>query len=180
MEKNSTPLLSCLLSQNFCATTSFHTISTHNEVFERRMRANSDSMSMPLEQLCDGNERLHVSTGPADVDCDVQLRSWCCACFLVDELVNKGCTSSARPCTLRRSTFSSVILHLVEPVLEVCRIPVKLYCDLAESVDTSSTLRFLVMVLAVSLIAAEVERHRATDSNSLLHRCNLEMRESNR
>jgi hypothetical protein len=41
---------------------------------------------------------------------------------------------------------------------------VKLYRDLAKGIDPSSTLRFFVMVLAASLLTAEVEGHCATDT----------------
>lgn len=66
---------------------------------------------------------------------------------------------------LRLTVHSSVILDFVKPVFQMRGISMEVYCDLAECVDTPSTLRFLVMILAMPLLAAEVERHCATNSN---------------
>jgi hypothetical protein len=66
---------------------------------------------------------------------------------------------------LRWSACRGVILDFVEPVLQALRISVKLYRDLAEGVDSSGTLRFLIMEPTALLFAAEVERHRVAGRN---------------
>ena len=54
---------------------------------------------------------------------------------------------------------SSIILELVEPVPQVRRVLVEVDRDLAERVDPSCTLCLPIMILAVALLAAEIERH---------------------
>jgi hypothetical protein len=60
------------------------------------------------------------------------------------------------------------------------RIPVELYRDLAECVDSSGTLRFIVMVFAVLLLAAEDARHCVAGYEGMLHRALVEVQEHQR
>ena len=123
-----------------------------------------------LKQLRNRDEGLYIASRPTDVYCDVQSRCANAALFLADELVDESCTSSSRFCTLRWTACRSVILDLVEPVLQLRRVPMELDSDLAEGVDPAGTLRFFVIILAMLLLAAEVEGHCATVSNYSLHR----------
>jgi hypothetical protein len=101
------------------------------------------------------------------VDCDVQTWRTTVALLLVDELVDQGCAPSSRFCMLGWLACRGVMLDFVEPVLQTLRVTVKLYCDLAESVDSSAALRVLVMEPAASLLAAEIERHCTGGSDFL-------------
>jgi hypothetical protein len=91
---------------------------------------------------------------------NVQSRSpWSCARLLADELVHQRRTTPARSRTLRRPARSSIVLELVEPVPQMRRVLMEVDRDLPESIDSSCALCLLIMVLAVALFAAEIERH---------------------
>ena len=117
-------------------------------------------MRWSLQQLGNGDERLYITPRAADMNRNVQSRfSWSRACLLADELIHQRRTALARPGTLRRPARSSIILELVEPVPQVRRVLVEVDRDLAERVDPSCTLCLPIMILAVALLAAEIERH---------------------
>lgn len=78
-----------------------------------------------------------------------------------------------------RSTCGSIILYFVEPVFQVPSVSVEIYRDLAEGVDTPCALRRIVLVVAMSLLAAELERHRATNTCDSLHGPVIEMKDFN-
>ena len=101
---------------------------------------------------------------------DVQSRCADAARLVADELIHQSRTASSRFCVSRRSACRGIFLELVEPVFQMRRVPVELYGDLAERVDSSGALRFPVMVLAALLSGAEVERHCDTGCTRLLHR----------
>jgi hypothetical protein len=91
---------------------------------------------------------------------NVQSRfSWSRTRLLADELVHQRRAAPARSRTLRRPARSSIVLKLVEPVPQVRRVLMEVDRDLPECVDPSRTLCLLIMVLAVALFAAEIERH---------------------
>lgn len=100
------------------------------------------------------------------MDCDVQSWFRCTSLLLGDEFVDQRCTASPGSCALRRPACSSIILDLVEPVLQLRCVPVELDCDLSNGVDPSGALRFLVFVQAMALLAAEIEGHCARSSGS--------------
>lgn len=118
-------------------------------------------MRCRLEYLRDRNKGLYVASRPADVYCDVQSGRGYATLLLVDKLVDKECTASSRSCTLRRTVFRSIVLELIEPVLQLRRVPMEFDSDLAKGIDPAGTLRFFVMIPPLFLLAAEIERHCA-------------------
>jgi hypothetical protein len=107
-------------------------------------------MSMALEQFCDGNEWLHVSSRPADLYGYMKLRWWKVALLLL----------RCRTLPWYRAFVRKVFLRILEPMFQPVRILVKANGNLPKRVDPSYTSRLGVAKLASLLGSGEVRWHR--------------------